>query len=186
MKELYILPCSKTKIWDTNSRLEPLQPSGDVYKGQLHLKGKSFVKFYQTSDPAYLILSAKYGFIYPETKIENYNETFKSKKPDLKFLGDQIRKYCLYDTELVIVLGGSVYANVVRRVFKNSKICVPLQFMPIGMMLFALNNPTSVKQKIDDFIWNEFPENGNLATNLVDGCKHVSALPSLEKQESRG
>ncbi|KKK65762.1 hypothetical protein LCGC14_2970890, partial [marine sediment metagenome] len=124
MSELYILPCSKTKIWDINSQLKPLQPSGTVYQGQLHLKGKSFVKFYQKSDPAYLILSAKYGFIYPETMIENYNETFKSKKPDLKFLGDQIRKYGLYDTKVVIVLGGSAYANVVKSVFKKSKVCI--------------------------------------------------------------
>jgi len=185
MSELYILPCSKTKIWDINPRLEPLQPSGDVYNGQLHLKGKSFVKFYQKSDPAYLILSAKYGFIYPETMIENYNETFKTKKADLEFLGKQIRDYGLYDTKLVIVLGGSAYYDVVERVFKKSKVCIPLQFMPIGMMLSALNNPTSVKKTIDDFIWNAFPENGETPLALTAGCKRKGPLPTLEEQERR-
>lgn len=185
MSQLYILPCSKTKIWDTNPRLEPLQPSGIVYQGQLHLKGKSFVKTYQTSDLAYLILSAKYGFIYPETMIENYNETFKTKKVDLEFLGKQIRDYGLYDTKVVIVLGGSAYYNVVERVFRKSKVCIPLQYMPIGMMLSALNNPSSVKQKIDDFIWNEFPEDRETPLALVAGCKRKGPLPNLDEIERR-
>lgn len=185
MSELYILPCSKTKIWDVNPRLAPFQPSGTVYQGQLHLKGKSFVETYSKSNPAYLILSAKYGFIYPETMIENYNVTFKNKKPDLEFLGKQIRDYGLYDTKVVIVLGGSAYYDVVERVFKKSKVCIPLQFMPIGVMLSALNDPASVKRSIDDFIWNAFPGSWPPTTNLTEGCKRVGPKSNLDEIERR-
>lgn len=63
-----VLACSKLKVEAPRIR------AGDLYRGQIFLKGKSIAE--QAGLP-FWILSAKYGFISPDQVIDNYDEKFK-------------------------------------------------------------------------------------------------------------
>lgn len=185
MSILYILPCTKTKIWDTVPQTLKWQLACDAYQGQLFIKARKFINSQKTSTPSYLILSTKYGFIYPNQSIQNYNETFNSKKPNFVFLSKQIREYGL-KPQVVIILGGSVYVNVVRKVFRNSEILTPLRGLSIGKMLQILDKPGVLKLNIEDFIWNMFDATTPTVTNMVPGCHRTGPLPNLDEIETWG
>ncbi len=176
MDTLYILPCSKTKIWDIMSAPAEV-PAHNVYKGQLFLKGKSVVN---DNKGQFLILSAKYGFVEPEDMLSNYNVTFKTKKPDFDFLKAHLSPKW-HNVNFVIVLGGSVYADVVRRVFTKSEIILPLYGLSIGRMLQALNNKRTMTERIRNLI-GEFNNKLLEETNSYasPGCTHMKKLPTLE------
>lgn len=69
MNNLLLLACSKSK-----NELFIKGKAIDLYTGSLFLAGKRFA---EENKLKILILSAKYGFIEPETEIDNYNEKFK-------------------------------------------------------------------------------------------------------------
>lgn len=136
---LFILSCTKTKIWD----IQPVRGAfyaEDAYQGQLFLKGKKFIRRH-FPNATYVILSAKYGWLAPEHLIYDYNETFKTKKPNIPLLISQASALNLdLNWSKVVVLGGSVYANVCLKVF-HAPVKTPLFGLPIGKMLQALTPP---------------------------------------------
>jgi hypothetical protein len=183
MSLLYILPCSKTKIWDITTS-PPEVPAHQVYKGQLFLKGKSIV---HDNKGEFLILSAKYGFVEPQDMLSNYNVTFKTKKPDVEWLKTHLpAKY--HTTSFVVVLGGSAYADVVRKVFTKSEIILPLYGLSIGRMLQALNNKRSMKERIRDLIEaaNNTLTDKPWPPGSTPGCTHLKKLPTLEDLDRQG
>lgn len=123
-----VLACSKSKTEAPRSR------AGDLYRGQIFLKGKSIA---EAAGLPFWILSAKYGFIHPEQEIDNYNEKFK--KP---FRGPfpPAPWHGFY-------LGGALYFKNMPKAFKP---LVPSQQM--GYMLQGLTqlqrDPQAVKQMI--------------------------------------
>ena len=72
---LCIVPCGSLKIWDKYPDAGPTKAE-DAYIGPFAKTGIEYTKkFYPGS---YVILSAKYGFLFPDKVIpENYNVTFK-------------------------------------------------------------------------------------------------------------
>lgn len=133
MKILYILPCTSGKIWKTG--VTGPQQAKEAYTGALFKKGRELV---ESIGGEYLILSAKYGFIHPKELIFDYNITFKKVKPDIPKLRAQVSQ--MEFPNIVVVLGGSTYAKVVKQVFTNSKIILPLEGYKIGYMLQALGD----------------------------------------------
>lgn len=123
-----VLACSKNKVNLPSGR------AGDFYTGTIHKKGKAIA---QAVGLPIWILSAKYGFIHPDTIIEQYDEKFKKPYagpfPPAPWHG--------------FYLGGSLY-------FKN----MPQSFQPlvkpqqIGYMLSELTvlekNPARVWEMI--------------------------------------
>ncbi len=92
---LYIVNCTKKKIWDEDPNAPSFVPAILAYRGT------SFTTFleYVTKNNVkwWLILSAKYGFIEPWHPIENYNVSFN--KPDTgPITDDALRNQVLYQT----------------------------------------------------------------------------------------
>lgn len=125
-----ILACSKKKVDLPRCR------AGDLYLGQIYQKGKDIAE--RAGLPTW-ILSAKYGFLHPDTVVDNYDEKFKKpykgNMPPAPWHG--------------FYLGGQLY-------FKN----MPASFTPLvpsmqmGYMLRALtelqNDPDEVQRMIQE------------------------------------
>jgi hypothetical protein len=90
-----------------------------------------------------VILSARYGFILPDFKIEDYDVTFKKKSPDLvqdAKLRRQIRKLKLDGYKIVIGLGGKDYRDRVETAFAEVPVKprFPFENLPIGKAMQAV------------------------------------------------
>jgi hypothetical protein len=141
MKTLCIIPCGKKKIWDKNPNAGKVKAK-DVYIGNFSIKCKIYAeKFYANS---WCILSAKYGFIFPEDQIPGpYNVSFNNRKTNPIMIDDlilQIEQKGLKDYEKVIVLGGKSYTKMVNDSFKGKIIHNPLSiYKGLGYMMQHLN-----------------------------------------------
>lgn len=98
-------------------------------------------KFYPNS---YVILSAKYGFLFPDELIpENYTVTFKD--PNTKPISvGELKRHAIekdllkYDE--IVVIAGKDYVEIVKKVFQNKVIRTPLKGLKsMGLMISAMN-----------------------------------------------
>ncbi|MCX7909612.1 MAG: hypothetical protein N2560_08875 [Ignavibacteria bacterium] len=142
MKTLCIVSCGIKKIWDNIPNAEPTK-SRNAYIVPFVKKCIEHAEKYFPN--TWCILSAKYGFLFPEEIVEAlYNVTFndKSTKPiSLYELSEQARKKSLNKFETIIVLGGKKYVNIVKLVFQKHKIQFPLgECRGIGFMMKKLND----------------------------------------------
>src|SRR5260370_33801740 len=129
---LVIVPCGKSKIWDRKPGIGPT-PARDAYTGNPFKLNREYA---EVVGGKWIILSAKYGFIQPEFRIENYNVTFnkKSSMPvSMSTLQAQIHANRLWDFDMIVVLGGKQYRTVVEKAF--SGLSVTLQFPFSGLPL---------------------------------------------------
>ena len=127
-KVLCIIPCGNRKIWDKNPNAGPTR-ARDVYIGPFAKKCKEYAeKFYPSS---WCILSAKYGFLFPDDIVPGpYNVTFNDKRTNpisVEELSKQVKEKGLDKYEKILVLGGKKYVSVVRKVFSKKKVYVPLE-----------------------------------------------------------
>jgi len=140
-KVLCIIPCGNRKIWDKNPNAGPTR-ARDVYIGPFAKKCKEYAeKFYPSS---WCILSAKYGFLFPDDMVPGpYNVTFNDKRTNpisVEELSKQVKEKGLDKYEKILVLGGKKYVSVVRKVFSKKKIYVPLEgYKGIGYMMNRIN-----------------------------------------------
>jgi len=89
------------------------------------------------------ILSAKYGFLFPEDIIPgSYNVCFDNKKTHpvtIEELSAMAVKKGLGGYDTIIVLGGKHYVNMVKTVFFATEVYAPLSgYKGIGYMMKAL------------------------------------------------
>lgn len=128
MKTLCIVPCGSRKIWSKHSNAGPTAAK-DVYIGPFAKKCQQYARHFHPN--SWCILSAKYGFLFPEDVVpEDYNITFMKKKTHpipLSALKVQAESKHLQKYEAVVILGGKEYVNIVKEVFVNSAICLPLK-----------------------------------------------------------
>jgi len=124
---LCVVPCGSKKIWDVNPAAGPTE-ARYVYIGNFAKTCREYAeKFYPNS---YVILSAKYGFLFPDEIVSGpYNVTFKD--PSTNPIGvEELRKQAeekgLMKYDEIVVIAGSIYAEIVREVFKGKKITTPL------------------------------------------------------------
>ncbi len=162
MKILCIISCGNSKIWDNVPNAGPT-PAEHVYTSPLSKKLKQYAsKFYPSS---WCILSAKYGFLFPDDIIPGlYNVTFndKTSKPigiDELILQVKDKKLDAYDK--IIALGGKHYADIIKKVFLDKEIIVPLdECKGIGYMLGklkeAIDKNTPIKYSDIDYFDNSW------------------------------
>lgn len=136
---LVIVPCGKAKIWNRHPDCGRV-PARDAYTGSLFKLNRQYAERFSER---WVILSAKYGFISPDIKIEDYNVTFKKKSPDLvqdAKLRRQIRKLKLDRYKIVIGLGGKDYRDRVETAFTETEVKprFPFENLPIGKAMQAL------------------------------------------------
>jgi hypothetical protein len=134
MKELLvIIPCGKSKIWNK-------EPSRGQVKAKNAYTGSPFKvnkEFAENFADRWIILSARYGFIDPDTLIMDYEETFLKPGPHtvkLETLIRQINDKDLLDFRRIICIGGKAYQERAAKAFGNYGISVefPAKGMPIG------------------------------------------------------
>lgn len=147
---LCVIPCGMTKIWKKYPGKGQV-PAKDVYIGCFH---KMCQRYARTLYPDnWCILSAKYGFLFPEDIIEkDYNVSFNKPSDNticIRELTEQVNEHPLMkEAEIVVVVAGSAYVDIVHQVFKNAKIVTPLagcsgNGVMMGVMKKAIDNANS-------------------------------------------
>lgn len=137
---LCVVPCGSKKIWDVNPHAGPTK-ARDVYIGPFAKACIEYAeKFYPNS---YVILSAKYGFLFPDDVIPSpYNVTFKDRATNpisVEELRRQAEEKGLMKYDEIVVIAGSDYVKMVKKVFRDKKIITPLKGLGgIGPMISAL------------------------------------------------
>lgn len=130
---LIIIPCGKSKIWKKES-YRGLMRAEYAYIGSPFKVNKEFAEKFADH---WMILSARYGFIDPDTLIEDYEETFL--KPGIntvkiETLIHQIKDKDLLGFRRIIILGGKAYQEITSKAFDyyGLKVEFPTKGMPIG------------------------------------------------------
>lgn len=142
MKSLCIVACGKKKIWDKNSEMSP-KKANRLYIGSFTQKSMKYAeKFHPGS---WCILSAKYGFLFPDEIVQGpYNECFHYKTSNpitLDKLSLQLKSKGLDKYERIIVLGGKYYTTMINELFSEKEVYNPLNSCKgIGYMMKKLND----------------------------------------------
>lgn len=119
MKTLAIVQCGGSKIWKKQPNAGKV-PAKEAYVSGYFRKNRAYAEKF--ADRWY-ILSAKYGFLEPNTFIQNYNVSFKEAKTkpiSTEKLRKSARAKGLPRYGRVIVLGGALYADKVEEVFQGT------------------------------------------------------------------
>lgn len=142
MSVLAIVQCGQRKIWDKNPDAGPTAAK-DAYVSPYFKKNRAYAERFADQ---WVILSAKYGFVQPDTEIQNYNVTFlnsASNPISIHDLRRQVQQMRLYGFSEVLVIGGSVYAAVIQQAFGETTCPIHLpfkKFRGIGYIQQAVGN----------------------------------------------
>ena len=138
-RTLVIVPCAQQKAWDKNPKLGSVSAKEAYTSIPFRLNRQFAEKF----GDQWLILSAKYGFIWPEFRIPgNYNVTFKKKDTSpisQSRLKDQVTKKKLYNCTKIFALGGKEYRQAIQEAFADYPITIiyPFAGLPIGKTVLS-------------------------------------------------
>ena len=133
---LVVVGCASRKVWN-NLAIAPDQPAGQAYASPIFKKSRAYA---EQLGCAWVILSAKYGFLQPEEMIRDYDETFNRHSPglvDAPTLKRQVKKKGLDRYSEVLVLAGRSYVVRVRAAFEGTgaRIVEPMKGLRLGMRL---------------------------------------------------
>lgn len=141
MKTLCIVSCGNKKIWDKNPKAGPTKAK-NVYIGPFVKKSREYaMRFYPSS---WCILSAKYGFLFPNDIVSGpYNVSFNENRTNLittKELSAQVKEKGMDSYGQIVILGGKNYVEIAKEVFSSKEILTPLSDCKgIGYMMNKLN-----------------------------------------------
>jgi|SRR5271157_1510220 len=136
---LVIIPCGSRKIWDSNPHLGPT-PAREAYTGAPFRVNRQYAELV---GERWIILSAKYGLIDPETVIEDYEVTFKkatTKPVGISEIRKQLVQLGLLQYDRVIALGGKEYRLVLEQAFAGlpaKNLSFPFGGLPLGKAMQA-------------------------------------------------
>ena len=138
---LYVVPCSATKA---RTLAAGPMPARDAYTGQAFRFARHYLERRRLK---WCILSAWYGFIWPDTLIESYDVKMEPVTQDtvwhecFGFITD--RQYGrLMTAESITVLGSRFYSDAAA-ILLQRPVHAPLSGLPIGRMLSALSTGTA-------------------------------------------
>jgi len=147
---LCVVPCGSLKVWDKNPDAGPVK-ARDAYIG---IFAKTCIEYAEKFYPnSYVILSAKYGFLFPDEVIPgNYNVTFNDPKTNpisVEELKNQAEQKGLMKYDEIVVVAGSKYVKIVKKVFAGKKIVTPLKgFGGMGPMISAMKRAISKGEEL--------------------------------------
>lgn len=128
MKTLCITPCGDKKIWSKYPDAGPTK-ARRVYIGQYAKTCKEYAEYFYPE--SWCILSAKYGFLFPEDIVpESYNVTFKKKSTNpitLEELRIQTKVKRVENFNKFVVLGGREYVKIITDLLHDKEIHRPLE-----------------------------------------------------------
>ena len=145
---LVVVPCGQKKIWDKSPSAGPTEAKNS-YLGSPFVVNRSFAEHF---GEAYVILSAKHGFIEPDFKVPGpYNVTFKRKTSgpvSVETLREQVRDHDLDRFEHVIGLGGKEYRAAIEAAFQGTPVNLhfPFSGLPIGKAMQATKRAMATNQ----------------------------------------
>jgi hypothetical protein len=125
-KVLIITECTKEKLGYTNSIKAPAKK---MYQGRLFRTVKEYAEAMKFD---YVIISAKYGLLFPEDVIEGYEKTLKTKGEieGIRCLVEKKLKPILNKYEKILVIAGEKYREVLRNLWDE-------RFIPIKSKGYA-------------------------------------------------
>lgn len=131
IKTLCIISCGKTKIWDKYPNIGPVKAKR-VYTGWITIKYIEYAKLIYPS--SWIILSAKYGFLYPNDVIfDTYDIRIDDKESiNINKLHNQIIDKELHNYDKIVILGSKMYSDVVISLFPDKDISAPLVGLKVG------------------------------------------------------
>jgi len=138
--KLCVVTCGMRKIWDKNPHAGPTE-AREVYIGAF---ARTCIEYAERFYPdSYVILSAKYGFLFPDDIIPGpYNVTFNDPSTNpisLEELRRQAEEKGLMRYDEIVVLAGRKYVHIIKKVFKDKKVLTPLERFPnMGSKISAL------------------------------------------------
>jgi hypothetical protein len=153
---LVIVPCGQKKVWDRSPSAGPTA-ARDAYTGPPFGINRAFAERF---GEAWIILSAKYGFIPPVFLIPApYNVSFKNRRSEriaTEQLRKQIQRGDLARFATVIGLGGKEYRKAIELAFAGvpARVCFPFAGLPIGKAMqatksaIATNDPLWERRRI--------------------------------------
>ena len=145
--DLVVLTCSKSKIWDKCIDCDKLISAKIAYTGELFKKSLKLSENYDKI----VILSAKYGFLSLNEKIEDYNIKLTSKFNDTFYtkILNQSKEILNKTPENILFLGSKDYEQYIIKLFGENKVINPLKGLSIGYKL----------QKLKEMTDNQYYEN---------------------------
>ncbi len=141
---LVIIPCGRAKIWKACPWAGPT-PAKEAYVGAPFKVNREFA---EASGARWLILSAKYGFLDPDTPIEDYDKAFTVPSSDPISVGElrrQVSSMGLASYDSVVALGGSEYSSRVADAFVGTgvKVTALTVGLPIGLAMRRVKELTA-------------------------------------------
>lgn len=137
---LVVVPCGKAKIWDDAPALGAV-PARLAYSGVPFKLNRSYAERF---GDAWVILSAKYGFVQPDELLPGpYDVTFTRSATNpvpIPVLQRQIDDQGLDLYRTVIGLGGRAYRSAVQLAFADRPVRLvwPFAGLPLGPSLRAI------------------------------------------------
>ncbi len=139
MSTLIVVPCGKGKVWDKQPHHGPA-PAIEAYTGSMFRLNRQYAELF---GDAWVILSAKYGFVAPDFIIpEMYNVTFRLPATN-PIAADELRQQAheqgLDGYSNVIGLGGKSYRTAITQAFAGADVHLQFPFagLPIGKLMQA-------------------------------------------------
>ncbi len=137
---LVIVPCGAAKVWTKHPDAGPT-PAKDTYTGTPFRVNRAFA---EAMGDSWVILSAKYGFLTPDSVIPGpYNVTFNDRKTGplgVVALRFQVKAMRLDQFARVVGLGGKEYRRVLKEAFGG---LVEVDFPFEGLNLFEMIRATA-------------------------------------------
>lgn len=136
---LVIVPCGRSKIWEREPERGPTR-AAEAYTGTLFALNRAHAERF---GDAWVILSAKYGFILPDFVLPGpYEVTYTraSTGPIAPAqLRQQVQVLSLRQYPVVVGLGGKAYRAAITVAFApfDVRLAFPFAGLPIGRMLQA-------------------------------------------------
>jgi hypothetical protein len=142
---LVIVPCGRSKIWDRAPSLGPV-PASEAYTGAPFIVNRQYAERFGN---AWVVLSAKYGFIHPAFLILGpYEVSFKHPRTNPiseDRLREQVRTLQLERFPVVVGLGGKEYRAAITAAFAGSPVHLVFPFagLPLGKSMQAAKMATA-------------------------------------------
>jgi hypothetical protein len=145
---LVIIPCGRSKVWDRKPGRGPV-PARGAYVGAPFVVNRAYAEHF---GDAWIILSAKYGFVPPDVMIPGpYDVTFRRRSTGpvaVNVLRQQILELELDRFDLVAGLGGYAYRTALAQAWSGfpARLVFPFAGQPIGKALRAMKQAVADDQ----------------------------------------
>lgn len=134
-RPLIIVQCGESKIWRKHPNTGPTRAK-DAYVSVYFRLNRAYAERFGRR---WLIVSAKHGFLEPETRIRNYDVSFLDLRTNPIGIGKlrtQVKRKRLARYRDVVVLGGSAYAVIVQKAFEGVAVRIHEPFQGLGRIGF--------------------------------------------------